>query len=99
MDPEKWNPEGKSPVNLEGTSVNKQENTRTKQLLTQKRHANDIHANTGYPREERIHVTNKHLHYSIKVAHEVCEDCSEIHKVAEGQDLKLGEMIYLDRNT
>ena len=56
-----------------------------------------------HTREDRIHTTAKHLHYSIKVVLEVCDDCAMdkikqkmLPKVAEKQDLNPGEMIYLD---
>ena len=38
--PKKLNPEGKAAIEPEGVATNKQENTKTKQLTTQKIHAN-----------------------------------------------------------
>ena len=46
----KRNLEEKVAVYPEGTTVNKQEQTTTKQLATQKIHANKIHANLGHPK-------------------------------------------------
>ena len=44
-------PEGKEAVNPEGMDANKQEQMMTKQNLTYKMHANEIHANLGHPVE------------------------------------------------
>ena len=48
-------------------------------------------------------MTSKQLHYIVKGALEVCEDCATakrkhklLHKVAYERDLNPGEMIYLD---
>ena len=74
----------------------------TKQQAMQKIHINELHMKLIHTREDRMHVTVKHLQCSVKGALEVCKYYATeksmhklIHKVAEEQDLKLGEMIYL----
>ena len=82
--------EGKASIQPEGAAIKKEENTTTKKIATQKVHANDLHANIVHHGEDRIRATKNHLHYSIKGALEVCEDCATaktkqkfLHKVAE----------------
>ena len=58
----KRNLEEKVSVYPEGTTVNKQEQTTTKQLATQKIHANKIHTNLFHPKEYRMCATNNCLH-------------------------------------
>ena len=86
--------EGKSEVHLGGIAVKKQEQTTNKQIPVWKIHANEIHANLGHPWEDRMRVTMKHLHCSIKETLEVFEDCATakikhkyLHKVAEERNL------------
>ena len=50
LDPENRGPEGKAYVHTEGMDVKKQENKITKQLATQKIHANKLHAKLVHPR-------------------------------------------------
>ena len=65
--------EEKAAVQTGGTTVNKQEQTTTKQLATHKIHANNIHAKLGHPKEERMCATNNHLHQIVKAMLEVFE--------------------------
>ena len=71
--------------------------------MTHKIHANGIHAKLIHTREERKQATEKHLHYSVKRAIDIFEDCAMskcrqkfLYKVVEEQNLNPGEMIYLD---
>ena len=59
-------PEGKVYIQPKGTDVKKQENTTTKQIVTQNFSANDLHVKLGHPGEERMRVIVKYLHYIIK---------------------------------
>ena len=47
--PGKRNPEGKAAIHPEGTSTKKQENMKTKTIVTRKIHANELHAKLGHP--------------------------------------------------
>ena len=83
--------------------VNKQEQMTTKQQATPKIHVNKIHVNINHPIEDMMHATMKNLHHRIKGLLEVYEDCNTVNsnhkllrKVEKEQDLKRGEMIYLD---
>ena len=58
----KRNMEEKASIQTGGTTVNKQEQTTTKQLATQKIHANKIHAKLGHPKEYMMRATNNRLH-------------------------------------
>ena len=62
----------------------------------QKIHANELHANIGYPVEYRMHVNANHRHYIIKGTLEVCENYTMekskqkyLHKVAEKRNTKM----------
>ena len=58
--------EGKADIHPEGVKAKNQDNTKTKQLATQKNHANDIHTKLSHPVQDRICETTEHLHYSVK---------------------------------
>ena len=101
--PKNHNLEGKSAIQMEGTAVKTKDNMTTKQIATQKIHANKLHAKLGHPGEDRIRATTKHLYYSIKDTLEVCECCAKaksnhklLHKVEEERDLQQGKIFYLD---
>ena len=66
-------------------------------------YVNELHMNLFHTVEEKMRVTAKHPHYSMKGTLDVCEYCAtkkikqkSLRKVAEDQDLNLGRMIYLD---
>ena len=64
--PKKRNPEGNADIQPEVEEVNEKKHTTTKQILTRKIHANDLHTKLVHPREEKMCGTAKHLQYSIK---------------------------------
>ena len=68
--------EGKAYIQPKGTDVKKHENTTTKQIVTQKIYANDLHVKLGHPSEDRMRVIIKYLHYIIKDTLEICEECT-----------------------
>ena len=68
--------EGKAYIQPKGTDVKKQENTTTKQIVTQKFYANDLHVKLGHPGEDRMRVIVKYLHYIIKDTLDICEECA-----------------------
>ena len=75
----------------------------TKIIATRKNHTNELNAKLGRPVEYRMHAIKNHLHYRVKGALHICEDCAMkkknqklLHKLAEERDLNPGEMIYLD---
>ena len=70
------NPEGKACIQPKGMDVKKQENTTTKQIVTQKFYANDLHVKLGHPSEDRMRVIIKYLHYIIKDTLDICEECA-----------------------
>ena len=76
--PNKRDLEGNSAAQTEGTTFNKQEQTTTKQLATQKIDANKIHVKLGHPKEDRMCVTDNHLHYRVKAMLEVLEYCTVV---------------------
>ena len=75
MAPEKVNPGNNISMNLEGVTVKKQGKMTTKQQVTPKIHANELHAKIGNTRVYRIGETMKHLHYIIKRNLKVCKYC------------------------
>ena len=48
--PDKWYPDGKTDIHLEGTAVNKQDSITTRKITTQNIHANKHHVKLGHPR-------------------------------------------------
>ena len=69
-------PEGKAYIQPKRTDVKKQENTTTKQIVTQKVYANDLQVKLGHICKDSMRVIVKHLHYSIKETLEICEECA-----------------------
>ena len=59
--PKKWNSEEKSDINPEGTTVKKQDNTTTKQILMWNIHSNELHTNVRHPGEYMMCVIIRHL--------------------------------------
>ena len=64
--PKKRNLEGKVDVHSKGMAINRQKNNKTKQLKTQKIHANEIYEKLGHTREDIISATANHLHCSVR---------------------------------
>ena len=76
LEPNKRKTEDKTDLQLEGTAVKKQENTTTTKNATHKVHTNKLHVKLVHPGEDRMQATAKHLHYIIKGALDICEDCA-----------------------
>ena len=106
MVPDNRNPKGDSAVDLEGTDINKQEQTTTKQLSTQSIYVNELRAKLRHPGEDRLHTTARRLYYNIRGSIEVLKDCNTVNsnkkyscKVVEEQDLNMEKIIYFDINS
>ena len=96
-----WNPRSRSQKSRHSYSrkgqppINKR--TQHKKTATRKIYVNKIHVKLGHTGEDRMHTTEKKLHYSVKGTLEVFEDCAKakirnkfLRKVAEERDLKPG---------
>ena len=62
LDPNNQGLEGKLDVHPELSSIEKQENTKTKKITMQKIDANKLHAKLGHPIEDSMRATTNRLH-------------------------------------